>query len=360
MRRRDLVRLLTAVTASGAALRAGSARAQSDEISLDENVDPYFLDSGEFTDSEREAVIAVEEIQEQQMQGRQVVMPRGLRPERAPTYRFVHWNGDIGDPGGAFVSPLSVRPQIGDLPVYRINGQILGFHGASEDWRGRSSQGTLTVELRAQVSGEPMTWLFAQQFDMDSEGFTNLGYEYLTQRSGSPEPAVTGQPSVALRIQLMRSPRRAGVALRKFISTALVVTGALQASIEDRRSRQRALPPIRVPAMLQEAAALTQALIGGTAEETPIWRGGFSSYSLAAGGSRLGLVPGYWMAIDAARESDLRGVMLEDIGGFVSPTRAGEPLDANYVVFGFEIDAGPAPAYLNLGPQAVPKSAGEG
>jgi hypothetical protein len=339
MRRRDLVALLT----SAAALRTSSAAAQSDEAPADGDIDPYFLDSGELTDSEQDALIAIEQFHQQQMQGDQVVIPRGLRPPRAPTYRLVHWSADVNDRNGRFVSPLSVQPVVGALPAYRVNGQILGFRGAGDDWGGRSREGTLTVELRTSVGGEPMTWFYAQQFDMDGEGFTNLGYDYVAQRDGMPQPAISDQPNVGLRIQLLRSPRRAAVLLRKFLRAAILVSGTPVGQSALR------LPPVRVPAMLQEGAALAQALIGGTAEETPLWRGGFSSYGIAAGASRLGLVPGYWMVIDGEREPDLRGVMLEDLGGTVAPTRDGERLDVNYLVLAFEVGEASVPAYLSVG-----------
>ena len=36
------------------------------------------------------------------------IMPRGGRPKRAPTYRFLYWTGDIGDSSGRIVSPFSI------------------------------------------------------------------------------------------------------------------------------------------------------------------------------------------------------------------------------------------------------------
>ena len=355
MKRRDLFRLATAAAAAGSAAGMSRANAQSRNRNsdLEDDVDPYFLDSGDLTAGEHEAIIQVEQLQRELLEGRQVAIPRGLRPDRAPTYRLVYWTGGIGDPNGRFVSPLSVPPSLGPLQdglSYRFNAQILGFHGASDDWGGRANQGTLTVEMRAGYGGQQMTWFYAQQFDMDDEGFTNVGYEYVAQREGAAEPVVTDELNIGLRIQLLRSPRRSGVALRKIIRTALVVTG-VPLQLENRELQQtiQYLPPVRVPAMFQEGAALAQALVGGTAEEAPIWRGGFSAYGIAQGGSQLGLRPGYWMVIDAARETDLRDVVLEDFGGFVTPTRGGEPLDANYIVFSFEIDQGPAPAYINFG-----------
>lgn len=381
MRRRDFIRMLTTASVSSAALEPVAAQAQAteDDGDLNDDVDPYFLDTGELSDEEYAALIEVEQLQERIMRGQPVAIPRGLRPARAPTYSFVHWSGDIGDRNGEFTSPLSVAPQLGALSAqqaYRVNAQILGFHGAGDDWRGRTNQGTLTVELRARNGGEQMTWFFAQQFEMDDAGRTNVGFEYVAQRNGSPEPLVTNEPNIAMRIQLMRSPRRSGIALRKIIKTALVVTGLpLQLENQDLQSTLQYLPPVRAPAMLQEGAALAQAMVGGTAEETPIWRGGFNSYAIAAGGSQLSLRPGYWMAIDAGRAGDLRDVSLNDLGGFVGPSRDGEPLDVNYLVFAFEINTGPAPGYFNYGangavnglpqqsfgpndsaPRAVPKS----
>ncbi len=362
MKRRDLLRSLAASGAAGAALGSTAARAQpDDEELLLGDIDPYFLDSGELSASEQAALIEVEQLQEQLMQGRPVVIPRGLRPARAPTYRLVHWAGDLGDSRGRFVSPLSVVPELGplqDYRSYRFNGQILGFHGAKSDW-GQTDQGTLTVELRAPLAGQPMTWLFAQQFDIDDEGFSNIGYQYVAQRGEAIEPVITDEPNLGLRIQMLRSQRRAGVLFRKILRTALAVTGVpLQLENQDVQTALQALPPMRVPAMFQEGAALAQAIVGSMAQEPPLWRGGFSSYGIARGGSKVNLQPGFWAAIDVGREVDLREVMLEEVGPQVGLTRGGEPLDANYVVFGFEIDEGPAPSYLNLcGDSALPQFA---
>jgi hypothetical protein len=192
-----------------------------------------------------------------------------------------------------------------------------------------------------------MTWLFVQQFDADSRGFTNIGYEYVAQRDGSPNAAFTDDQNIGLRIQLMRAPSRSGQIFRKLLSAALVLSG-VPLQLED-RNLQRALaslPPLRVPALLQEGAALSQAVIGGTAEESPIWRGGFSSYGLSTDGSLLSLAPGLWMAIDAEREIDLRGVVLDDVGGTIAPLRDNEMLDCNYLVVGLDIREGSWPSYL--------------
>ncbi len=39
------------------------------------------------------------------------------------------------------------------------------------------------------------------------------------------------------------------------------------------------------------------------AQEEPIWRSGFTSYSRAAGGSRLRLNSGFWVVLTAAARS---------------------------------------------------------
>ena len=160
----------------------------------------------------------------------------------------------------------------------------------------------------------------------------------------------------------MRSPSSGGKLLRKLIKTALVVTGVpLQLDDPDLQTTLNSLPPIRVPAMLQEGVALSQAVIGTTAEEVPIWRGGFSSYGLTSEGSRLALGPGYWMAIDSSREPDLTGVVLSDLAGVVAPTRNGEVLDANFLVLAVEISEGAVPPFLDythgqrLQPVALPE-----
>ncbi|HZL95096.1 MAG TPA: hypothetical protein VFB99_15685, partial [Vicinamibacterales bacterium] len=311
------------------------------------DIDPYFLDSGELSDVEQNDVIQLETYRERQMVGQPTVIPRGFQPRRAPTYRFVYWTGDIGDPSGRFASPLAVEAMTGRADAYRINGQILGFRCASDDWGSRADRGTLTVELRTRVGTEPMTWLFVQQFDTDSQGFTNIGYEYVAQRDGAPNPAFTDDQNVGLRFQLMRAPSRSGQVFRKVLSAALVLSGVpMQLENRNLQSALKYLPPLRVPALLQEGAALTQAVIGGTADEAPIWRGGFSSYGLSSAGSQLSLAPGFWMAIDAEREIDLRGVVLDDIGGTIAPQRDGELLDCNYLVVGLDINEGPRPDYL--------------
>jgi len=366
MRRRDVLRWLSVPGAAAGVFGARSASAQrrDSEAALEAApVDPYFLDPGELSDGEAAALVEVETLQERQAQGQSVVIPRGLKPARAANYRLVHWDGAIGDSNGRFVSPLSTAPTLGPLRTartYRFNGQIFGLHAASEDWRG-TNQGTLTVEVRAPLGGQQMTWFFAQQFVVDESGLADIGYQYIAQREGVPEPVVTDGTSVAIRVQLIRAPRRAAVLFRKILNTALALSGIpVSLGSRDAGAAVQSLPPLRLPAMFTEAAALVQAMIGSTAAEIPIWRGAFTLYAIAQGGSQLALRPGYWLMIDAARELDLRGVMLEDLGGQLAPTRGGQPLDANYLVLNCEIDEGAPPSYLRSFAPATPAREGAG
>jgi hypothetical protein len=340
--------ILSGAAIAGAAWPDRETLAQLTQAISDEfDIDPYFLDPGELDEDDEREIMQIEEFREREMAGRPAVRPRGLRSRRSPTYRFVHWSGDIGDPNGRFMSPLSIEAQQSTSDAYHVNGQILGFRCASDDFGRRADRGTLTVELRARVNDEPMTWLFCQQFDTDDQGFTNIGYEYVAQRDGAPNPAFSEDHNIGLRIQLMRAPRRGGQIFRKMLSSALVLSGVpLQLDDKNAQRALRSLPPLRVPALLQEGAALSQAVIGGTAEEVPIWRGGFSSFGLSSAGSSLSLAPGLWLAIDGERETDLRGVVLEDVGGTVAPTRDGELLDCNYLVVGLDMGEGRRPDYL--------------
>lgn len=347
MKRRHLLGALGGIVA-GASLPERKAIAQAVETLGEEiDIDPYFLDAGDMTDDDVSELAQLESFRQRQMEGQAAVMPRGLGSRRAPTYRFVYWNGELGSPSGRFMSALAVDAGTPRSDAYQVNGQILGFRCSRDDWGRRSDRGTLSVELRSRVGTEPMTWLFVQQFDSDGEGFTNIGYEYIAQRDGSPEPAFTSEQNIAMRIQLMRAPSRTGAVLRKVLGTALVLSGSpIQLGNSNLQQALSNLPPLRVPALLQEGAALTQAVIGGTAEEMPIWRGGFSSFGLSSAGSQLSLVPGFWMAIDADREVDLRGVVLDDIGGTIAPMRDNELLDANYLIMGLDVQQGTTPSYL--------------
>jgi hypothetical protein len=373
------MRWLAALGTSGAAVRSAPLGAQANDATTEVSaaVDPYFLDSGALSAAEEADLIEVERLQEQMMVGRSVTIPRGLRPARAPTFRLVHWSGEVGSDQGQFVSPLRVAPELAplrDFRAYHFNAQIVGFHGASDDWR-RTRQGTLTVEIRAPFGGEEMTWFFAQPFDIDATGFTNVGYQYIAQRGGNLDPVVTDKPNVGVRIQLIREPQRTTLLFRKIIRTTLAVTGVpLQLENEDFQTALQSMPPMRIPALMQEGAALAQAVVGSMANEIPIWRGGFSTYGIAQGGSQLGLQPGYWLALDASREVDLRGVRLDERDGIVSPTRDGIPLDVNFLVLSMTIAEGESPTFFDLcsgggvlegqpvpetteSPRAVPKSA---
>jgi hypothetical protein len=351
MRRRDLLSVLGGAAAFGAsaAWPERSALAQSTQTIGDElDIDPYYLDSGVLTDAEQAEIVRLERIRQREMEGLPAVGERAAAPRRAPTYRFVHWSGDIGDPNGRFVSPLGVETPAESRTAYEVNSQILGFRCATEDWGRRADRGTLTVELRASIAEEPQTWLFVQQFDVDSRGFTNIGYEYVAQRDGRPSPAFTEPENIGLRIQLIRAPSRSRQIFRKLLSSALVLSGVpLESARENLEQALSHLPPLRVPALLQEGVAFTQAVVGGTAQETPIWRGGFTSYGLSSQGSPLALTPGLWLAIDADRELDLRGVVLDDTGGTIAPLRDGEILDCNYLVLRFGVNEGTIPSYLD-------------
>ena len=303
-------------------------------------IDPYFLDSGEVTPAEREAIEDLVQYQELMARGEPAIRPRG-RPKHAPTYRFLHWKGDIGDPQGQFVGPLSVRPALAPSDAYHLNAQILGFHLSSQEWPGKRERGTITIEFRGFYQGDSITWLYAQQFDVFEGGAPNVGFEYVAQRNGVPSPVVTDQPNVDLRIQLLRHKKKSRF-LRTLLKTASFISGIpTGGTLSDPATALRdSMPEMRVPQMLPEGVAFSQAMFAGVAEETPLWRSGFSSYGIAAGGSRLGISTGFWVAIDESRQLDLRGVLLEDVGGSISLTRDGEPVDANYLVLMVEVSVG--------------------
>ena len=87
MQRRDLMRWLAAAGAAGV---APAGEAQREEAAVDDlgddTVDPYFLDRGNLSESERDALIEVEEIQARGLEGRAVVIPRGLKPARVDAF----------------------------------------------------------------------------------------------------------------------------------------------------------------------------------------------------------------------------------------------------------------------------------
>ena len=70
----------------------------------------YFLENGEISSREQYEIEQYIGLQQQLAEGRQVRM-RG-RPRRAPTYRFLHWTGELGDSEARFVGPLSLKPAL--------------------------------------------------------------------------------------------------------------------------------------------------------------------------------------------------------------------------------------------------------
>src|SRR5262245_19677646 len=97
------------------------------------SVDSYFLDSGEIVRSERAQIEAFIEYRDLASAGKSNVTPRSS-PKRAPTYRFMHWSGDLGNPSGRFVGAFGLSPGLPSANAYAVNAQILNFHGASKDW----------------------------------------------------------------------------------------------------------------------------------------------------------------------------------------------------------------------------------
>jgi hypothetical protein len=310
------------------------AAPSSDPDLAADRVDPYFLQSGDLNAVEQAAVERIVDFQERELAGEAAVRPRG-RPALAPTYRVLNWDGDL-EGTGRFQGPLSLSPALPPAPGYQMNAQILGLHVASDDWGRGNAQGTLSVEFRTRLDNEPVTWLFAQQFDVRRNGRTNVGLEYVGQRNGTRDPIVSDEPAVDLRIQLMRNRRGAGL-LRKVLQVFSFVVGLPTGGITGSAAAfAQALPVIRVPRLLREGVAFSQALFGGVTDESPIWRGGFTTFSLAPGGGRLALTPGLWVIMDEAREVDLREVVLRDLGGSIGMLREGKPVDANYLVLSID------------------------
>ena len=125
--------------------------------------------------------------------------------------------------------------------------------------------------------------------------------------------------------------------MRKVLKFASFLVGVPMAGGLAIPSLTDVVPSIRVPQMLREGVALSQALFAGEATEAPIWRSGFTSYSVSPGGSRLSMGPGLWVVLDTGREVDLTGVKLHDAGGQIVLVRDGQPLDVNYLVLAVEI-----------------------
>lgn len=318
---------LGALAAAGIVRPPPATAADVDNVA---DVDPYFLQSGDVPATDRAGIEDLVAFQERELEGQPAIRPRG-RPKLAPTYRFLKWDGDIDGPG-SFQGPLSVAPALPRTAAYQLNAQILGFHAAGGDWGGRTARGTLTVEFRTRLDGEPMTWLFAQQFDVGAAGRSTLSLEFLGQRDGVRDPIVTDDINIDMRIQLIRHRGKATL-LKKIMQIVSFVVGLPTAGLTGPAAAlAEALPVIRVPRLLREGVAFSQAFFGGMTDELPIWRSGFTTFALADGGSRLALSPGLWVVIDEAREVDLRGAEVRDLGGRLGLVRDGVPVDANHLV----------------------------
>ena len=335
---------------------ARSPAAASSSGTAGDAIDPYYLDRGDLSPNEQEQMRAFLAYQEQRMAGQDAILPRGGRPKRAPSYRLLSWQGELGDASGSLVGPLTVSPGLSGPPPYAFNAQILGFHVATADF-GETGQGALSIEFRTRYRGEPLTWMYLQQFEARKGGGNTVGLEYVAQREGEAIPVISEGPSMDMRIQLIRYRTSPGV-LRKILKvgaflTGLPVGGGGGGGSSDAASFAASQPVVRVPQMVHEGVAMAQATIGGMSDEAPIWRGGFSTFALATGGSRLGLRPGLWLAVDDSEEVDYASLRLGDVGGRVGVLRDGAPVDLNYLVLGLEMEgsAEPAPAPAEVVPK---------
>ena len=340
MKRRDLFKL---AGAAGLASTAPSAWAQAigeaaDE--LDGDIDPYYLDTGEMTPAESEQVLSHIAFENQDVDGSPVMRPRGRKPERAPTYRFLHWRGELGAGAGNFVGPLSLKPAVEGPPPYRFNAQILGFNTADGDFR-KQGDGTLSVEFRARHREDVMTWLHLQSFAVEG-GANNIGREYVAHRDGTREDVITEDANVDMRIQLIRHKKPPG-ALRRILGIASSIVGAGLPAAPP--AGPPGMPPmgppamLRVPRMAREAVALAQATLGSAADEKPIWRSGFTTYGLSAEGSRLTLNPGLWVAMDGIEGINATELALTEGEGSIVLTHRGEPAAFGYLVLDVEIES---------------------
>ena len=342
-RRRFLSLATTAGLVNSGSSASGAANPPSRTVEQDEDddaIDPYFLESGDVTPREQQDIERYIDLQQQLSEGVPVRM-RG-KPKRAPTYRFLYWQGELGDPDAKFVGPLSLRPALEESEYgFQVNAQLMNFHPSSEDWSGKKEQGLMTIELRAQVEGEPMTWLYAQQLEIFEGGISTLGSEYIAQREGVPVPLITDQPNIDLRIQLIRN-RKKGKVLKNIFRVASFAAGVTTGGAGPiagmaASSLTDLFPSVQVPQLVREGVALSQAVFGDSAQGQPIWRSGFTSYGIASGGSRLRLQPGFWVAMDGSREVDLRTVRLDVDGDRPGLFRGENPLDINYMVLSVEL-----------------------
>ena len=340
-RRRFLTAAATGLGGSG--LASGGPQKPAETPAEEGQIPFYFLENGEISSREQYEIEQYIGLQQQLAEGRQVRM-RG-RPRRAPTYRFLHWTGELGDSEARFVGPLSLKPALEESRSgYQLNVQLLNFNPCSEDWKGKSEQGCLQLDVRAESGGQLLTWDYCQEFDVIN-GVSTLGYEYLIDND-KVRGLITQQPNVDIRITLLRN-RKQRKTLKRILGIASAVAGmaplpaagALQNVIGGGLSSSRSSAParMRIPRLTTEGLALTQAVVANFAEEKPIWRSGFTSYSLAAGGSRLRLNSGFWVVLDGSRQIDLRQVKLEAEGDLPILLAEGEPCDINYIVMYLEI-----------------------
>lgn len=339
MKRRDLFKM---AGAAGLAASAPSAWAQAVSEAaeeLDGDIDPYYLDTGEMSPVEVEQVTSYIAFEDQDVDGQPVMRPRGHKPERAPTYRFLHWRGELGEGDGKFVGPLSLKPAIETPPPYRLNAQILGFNTADSDFKKRGD-GTLSVEFRARHQEDVMTWLHLQSFAVES-GANNIGREYVAHRDGTREDVISEDANVDMRIQLIRHKKPPG-ALRTMLGVASRIIGTSAPP-------QSAGPPgmpmmgppamMRIPRMAREAVALAQATLGSASEEKPIWRSGFTTFGLSEEGSRLTLNPGLWVALDGIEGMSASDLALTEGEGSIVLTHNGIPAEFSYLVLDVEIES---------------------
>jgi hypothetical protein len=339
MKRRNFIKSSTALGIGMAS--TGLARALSEVMKDPEvnslmdaqGIDPYFLDPGTVTPKAQQMIMEFSRFHEDVAVGKRGIQPRGERPKGAPTYRFLHWDGDIGDSKGKFVGPLSLKPFIDQAPAYQMNAQLLAFNPGTEDWQGSSNQGALTIEMRVPGSADPLTWLFAEQFGVSAGGNTTLGLGYVAQKQGVSTPIYTTSPNVEIRMQLMQH-KNPGLLQKIFKITSMVIGTGMgmlgQAAVPGLLS---AIPSLRIPQLVPEGVAFTQALLGSTNPESPIWRSGFNSYGLALNGGRMRLRPGLWVVMDEQRQPDLRGIKLDDYGGKAALLLDGAPIESlNYLV----------------------------
>ena len=335
--------LTAAATGLGGSTVASGSSQRPGEIPAEEGQVPaYFLENGEISTREQYEIEQYIGLQQQLAEGRQV-RTRG-RPRRAPTYRFLHWTGEPGDTEARFVGPLSLKPALEESSSgYQLNVQMLNFNPCSQDWQGNSEQGCLQLDVRAESGGLLLTWDYCQEFDVIN-GVSTLGYEYLIDND-KVRGLITQRPNVDIRISLLRN-RKQRKTLKRILGVASAVAGmapfpaagAFSGIIQGKSSAQSQAPArMRIPRLTTEGLALTQSLVANFAEEEPLWRSGFTSYSLAAGGSRLRLNSGFWVVLDGGRQVDLRQVKLDADGDQPILLAGGKPCDINYMVLYLEI-----------------------